>query len=147
VLMSHEIKDIPGGLRRGDSGGNTQGPISEVCGHGRGRRAGQTIKRETMKHGIPVPHQRTKPGKGRPRSRTSTPSPSQSATGGSHENKVGNSGPRGEIDSSQSGWVGSLSVCIVPMENRGTEKRRDPGSREGGRPRSGIDAGIHELSH
>jgi hypothetical protein len=88
-----------------------------------------------MKHGIPVPHQRPCTGIGRPRKPTSTAPTSQTATGGVHENKAGTSGPRGEIDSSRSGWVGSLSVCIVPKESRGTEKRRDPGSREGGRPK------------
>ncbi len=98
-----------------------------------------------MKHGIPVPHQSTKTGSGRPRQRTSTPLSSRSATDGSNENKVGTSGPSGEICSSQSGWVGSLSVYIVPIESRGTEKRRDPGSREGGRPKTGIDVRRHEL--
>lgn len=99
-----------------------------------------------MKHGRPIPHQRTTPGKGRYRETTPT-APSPPAAKGAKENKAGTSGLRGEIDSSQSRWKGSLSASIVPMENLGTEKRRDPGSREGRRPRTGIDAGRHELPH
>jgi hypothetical protein len=100
-----------------------------------------------MKHGRPEPHQRTRPGRGRDRERTPAAPPRQSAAEGTNENKADTSGLRGEIGSSQSRWKGSLSVCIVPMESRGTEKRRDPGSREGGRPRTGTDAGRHELPH
>src|SRR6266498_2766146 len=40
-----------------------------------------------------------------------------------------------------------LSASVVPTESRRTEKRRNPGSREGRRPRTGIDAGRHELPH
>src|SRR6266705_3266521 len=145
--MSHEIKAIPDGLRCCDNGGEIRGPLSEVRGHGRGRRAGQTIERETMKHGRPLPHQRTTPGSGRYRAITPTVPSSQSATDGTNENKADTSGLRGEIGSSQSRWKGSLSASIVPKESRGTEKRRDPGNREGRRPRTGIDAGRHELPH
>ena len=143
--MSHEIKDIPDGLRRCDNGGEIRGPLSEVRGHGRGRRTGQTIKRETMKHGRPVPHQRTIPGRGRYRGTTTTAPSRQSAPEGTNEKKADTSGLRGEIGSSQSRWKGSLSAYVVPTENRRTEKRRNPGSREGRRPRTGIDAGRHEL--
>lgn len=138
-------KEIPDGLRRCDNGGNNRGPQSEDRGHGRGRRAGQTIKGETMKHGRPTPHQRTTPGTGRDRATTSTALSSLSATDGTNENKADTSGLRGEIGSSQSRWKGSLSAYVVPIESRRTEKRRDPGSREGRRPRTGIDAGRHEL--
>lgn len=99
-----------------------------------------------MKHGIPVPHQRPYTGRGRPRKPTSAATSSQTTTDGANENKGDTSGLRGEIDSSQSGWVGSLSVCIVPIESRGTEKRRDPGSREGGRPETGID-GVSKAEY
>ena len=98
-----------------------------------------------MKHGRPVPHQRTTPGTGRYRETTSTAPSNQLAIDGTNENKADTSGLRGEIGSSQSRWKGSLSAYVVPTESRGTEKRRDPGSREGRRPRTGIDAGRHEL--
>ena len=128
--------------------GETRGPLEcEVQRRGRGRRAGQTIKRETMKHGIPVPHQRKNTGLGRNRKSTSSAPSSRLATDGATENEANTSGPRGEIDSSQSGWVGSLNVYIVPIEQRGTEKWRDPVSREGGRPTAGTDDEIHALSH
>src|SRR6266496_2494058 len=145
--MSHEKTLIPEGLRHRINGGEIRRPISEVRGHGRGRRTGQTIKRETMKHGRPGPHQRPTPGPGRHRETTSRAPTSQSATEGTNENKADTSGLRGEIGSSQSRWKGSLSTSIVPTESRGTEKRQDPGSREGRGPRTGIDAGRHELPH
>lgn len=140
-------EEISDGLRRCVDVGEIREPLSEVRGRGRGRRTGQTIKRETMKHGRPGPHQRTTPGPGRDRETTPTAPTSQSAAGRTNENKADTSGLRGEIGSSQSRWKGSLSAYVVPIESRGTEKRQDPGSREGRRPRTGIDAGRHELPH
>src|SRR2546426_973550 len=72
---------------------------------------------------------RTTPGSGRDRETTPTAPSSRSATDGTNENKADTSGLRGEIGSSQSRCKGSLSASIVPIESRGTEKRRDPGSR------------------
>jgi hypothetical protein len=100
-----------------------------------------------MKHGRPLAHQRTTTGTGRYRETTPTAPTSQSAAGRTNENKADTSGLHGEIGSSQSRWKGSLSAYVVPIESRGTEKRQDPGSREGRRPRTGIDAGRHELPH
>ena len=140
--------EVSAGLHCRGCEGETRGPLEcEVQRRGRGRRAGQTIRRETMKHGIPVPHQRKNTGLGRNRKSTSSAPSSRLATDGANENQANTSGLRGEIDSSQSGWAGSLSNCIVPIEPRGTEKRRDPVSREGGCPKTGTDARRHELPH
>ena len=101
-----------------------------------------------MKHGRPANLQRANPGIGRNRAPTSWISCSLTATDEvKYENKVVNSGTRGEVEPSRRGRKsGSLSAPIVPIESRRTEKRQEPGSREGGRPRVGTDEGIHTFN-
>ncbi len=101
-----------------------------------------------MKHGRPAILQRPNPGIGRHRASTSSTSSSLTATDEvKYENKVVNSGTRGEVKLSRRGRkCGSLSAPIVPIESRRTAKRQEPGSREGGRPKVGTDAGIHTLN-
>lgn len=147
VIEPRKRRTYPKAFAVKRAGAISEGRYARTEDRGRGRRAGQTITGETMKHGRPVPHQRTHPGTGRDRETTPTAPTCQLATDGTNGNKTNTSGPRGEIDSSQSGWKGSLSACVVPLESRRTEKRRDPGSREGRRPRTGTDAGRHELPH
>ncbi len=142
-------KIVPAGFRCCIDEGETRGPQQcEVPRRGRGRRAGQTTIRETMKHGRPAILQRPNPGIGRNRVTTSSISCCLTAAEEvNYEKRVVNSGTRGEVDPSRRGREsGSLSVPIVPMESRRTEKRQEPGSREGGRPRVGTDAGIHPLN-
>ena len=120
---------------------------SEIWRRGRGRRAGQTTGRETMKHGRSAILQGINPGIGRYRETTPPSSCSQTATNElKYEKKAVSPGTRGEVEPSRRGRNrGSLSAPIVLIENRRTGKRQEPGSREGGRPRVGTDAGIHTL--
>ena len=122
--------------------------MSEVQRHGRGRRAGHTTERETMKHGRSAILQRQNTGLGR--HRIITPSISIRQTP-SEEMKYGKKGvtfgTQSEIESSYCGRnSGSLSAPIVLIESRRTEKRQEPGSRKGGRPRVGTDARKHALN-
>lgn len=140
--------EIPEGLQLAGAGGDPGGPPvrREVRRPGRGRRAGQTIIWETMEHGRSAILRGRKTGAGRDRSPTSANPPCPMAAGAFNENRAIIPGRRGEPRASQRRRdCGSLSRLIVPIENRRTCKRREPGSREGGGPRTGTDAGIHAL--
>jgi len=147
VSLSLENMFIPVGLLFCNEGGETKGPFkSEVPRRGRGRRAGQTTRRETMKHGRPAILRRPNTGLGQNRKTMPRIALSRTTLDVMKPKRVVTSGTRGEVEPSRRGRKGgSLSAPIVPMESRRTEKRRELGSREGGRPRAGPEAGKHTL--
>ncbi len=142
--------EIPEGLQFTEAGGDPGGsqPRREIHRPGRGRRAGQTIIRETLKHGRSAILRGRQTGTGRARLPTSANAPGPMAADVLNENRAIIPGRRGKPKVSQRRRdCGSLSRLIVPIENRRTCKRREPGSRKGGGPSTGTDAGIHALPH
>lgn len=100
-----------------------------------------------MKHGRSVVLQRQNPGLGRHRATTSSFQLRRVARQRKREKKAATSGTHGELEASLCGWNnGSLSTLIVPLENRRTEKRREPVIREGRCPEVGADAWTHAFT-